>query len=64
MSVDDKVSPAEVVTFLAMQRASREIFGLDWTEMMLACQLGKLSLEDLAKALRMIRAYMEDDRVH
>ncbi len=64
MSLDDQVTPDEMVSFLAMQRASREIFGLDWAEMMLACQLGKLSLEDLAKALRMIRAYMEDDKVH
>ena len=64
MSVDDKVSPAEMVTFLAMQRASRDLFGSDWTEMMLACQLGKLSLADLAKSLRMIQEYMRDDKMH
>ncbi len=68
MSLDDPVTLDEAVTFQAMQRASRELFGRDWTELMLACQLGKMSVEDLATALRAIRAHMsvssEDEPVH
>ena len=64
MSLDDPVTLDEAVTFQAMQRASRELFGCDFTELLLGCQLGKMSVEDLARAVRMVRAHMEDDRMH